>query len=237
MTKKQTTFYCFSPPVMIITFLIEISMVIYVLWRYKLNPVSRIAVLILTMLATFQLAEYMVCAGPTGTSTDIWARIGFAAITLLPPLGIHLSSVLAGKKNQRLLVPAYGLAILFIGFFLFYSNAFVNKVCAGNYVIFNIDQSADLLYGLYYYGLLVVGAAYAWAQANRASSLKKKRALKAFSIGYILFMLPTATVNIIIPESIQGIPSIMCGFAVILAIIIAFWVLPASVDRRSIDEK
>lgn len=228
MTRKQTKLYCFSPPVMIATFLIEIFMVIYVLWRYKLNLVSRIAVLILTMLATFQLAEYMVCAGPIGTPTDIWARIGFVAITLLPPLGIHLSSVLAGKRNQRLLVSIYGLAILFIGFFLFYSNAFVNKVCAGNYVIFNIDQSADLAYGLYYYGLLAGGTVYAWVQANRASSSKKKRALKAFSIGYILFMLPTAAVNIIMPDSIQGIPSVMCGFAVILAIVIVFWVLPST---------
>lgn len=226
MTKKQTTFYCFSPPVMIATFLIEASIVIYVLWRYKLNALSRVAVSILAMLATFQLAEYMVCEGPAGASADIWARVGFAAITLLPPLGIHLSSEISGKKNYKLLAPAYGLATLFIAFFLFYSNAFANKVCAGNYVIFNIDQSADLAYGLYYYGLLVVGTVYAWIQANRASSSKKKLALKAFSIGYILFILPTATVNIVMPESIQGIPSVMCGFAVILAIVIAFWVLP-----------
>ena len=57
---KTDRLYCFSPPIMIITFLLEMIFAVYVLYRYKLTPVSRLAVAILVALATFQFAEYNV---------------------------------------------------------------------------------------------------------------------------------------------------------------------------------
>lgn len=52
------------------------------------------------------------------------------------------------------------------------------------------------------------------------------RALKVLIVGYAAFMAPTTLVNIIDPSTIAGIPSIMCGFAVILALILSGFVLP-----------
>ena len=60
---RKPKLYCFSPPVMIATFVIEVSLAIYTLWRYKLNPVTRLTVALLVCLAIFQLAEYNVCEG------------------------------------------------------------------------------------------------------------------------------------------------------------------------------
>jgi hypothetical protein len=39
-------------------------------------------------------------------------------------------------------------------------------------------------------------------------------------------MVPTTIVNIVNPASISGIPSIMCGFAVIMALCLLFKVAP-----------
>lgn len=51
-------------------------------------------------------------------------------------------------------------------------------------------------------------------------------------MGYVLFMAPTTFVNIIDPSTIIGIPSIMCGFAVLMAVALAGKVLPEYVNEK-----
>ena len=234
--KKETTFYCFSPPVMLATFFVEIALIVYTLWRYKLTNITRLIVAILGFLAFFQLAEYMVCGG-MGVSGDNWARSGFVAITMLPPLGIHLANEIAGKRHRKLVWFAYGLSALFVGFFLVVTNSIEHKVCGGNYIIFNLTQNINWLYATYYYGLLVTGVAYCWTQANRTKKANVAKALRFLAAGYVLFMGPTITVNLLDPATISGIPSIMCGFAVVLAFTTVFFVAPNMIDFRKKQTK
>ncbi len=229
--KTGTTLYCFSPPVMLATFFIEITLLVYTLWRYKLNAITRIIVAILSSLAFFQLSEYMICGG-VGVSGDNWAKAGFIAITLLPPLGIHLANEIADRRHRKLVWISYSLSALFVGFFLVVSNAIEHKVCGGNYIIFNLTQNVNWLYATYYYGLLVTGVAYCWTQANRAKKDKTAKALRYLAAGYVLFMGPTITVNLIDQSTISGIPSIMCGFAVTLAFTVVFLVAPNIVTLK-----
>jgi hypothetical protein len=67
---------------------------------------------------------------------------------------------------------------------------------------------------------------YAFTRAKAGLAKNKARALKSLAVGYLAFILPVTIVNIIDPSTISGIPSIMCGFAVILAVILAGEVLP-----------
>ena len=53
---KANRLYCFSPLVMMITFLIEVTAAVYTVWRYKMNDVTKLVVAILGGLAVFQLA-------------------------------------------------------------------------------------------------------------------------------------------------------------------------------------
>lgn len=220
--------FCFSPPVMLATFIIEISLAVYTLWRYKMSQTVRLTVALLVFLATFQLAEYMVCGG-LGVSSMDWARIGYVAITALPPLGVHLAFTLAGKRSRLVVGGAYAAGALFMAYFLFATDIFAGSQCLGNYVIFQMGGSAARLYGVYYYGLLLlaIGASLKLA----ACVPKRKRALEAFVAGYVLFMLPTTIANTIDPATVRGIPSIMCGFAVLLALVLVFWVLPMTEKR------
>src|SRR5437660_1161960 len=96
--QPSTQFSCFSPPVMAATILIEISLAVYTVWRYKLNNLVRLAVAMLVSLAVFQLAEYFVCTG-LGSMAAPWSRVGFVAITALPPLGLDIMHRLAGKPG------------------------------------------------------------------------------------------------------------------------------------------
>ena len=127
--------FCFSPPVMLATFLIELGLAIYALVHFKSTQLTRLIALLLVFLATFQLAEYMVCGGLGLNGVD-WSRLGFIAITALPPLGLHIAHEIAGRKNRPLLAAAYVSAAGFAGYFAFATTAFVGNQCQGNYVIF-----------------------------------------------------------------------------------------------------
>lgn len=215
---------------MLATFVIEMSFAAYVLWRYKMTTITRLIVSILFFLATFQGAEFLICGG-LGVQGGTWSRVGYAAITMLPPLGLHLMHKLADKKNTVLVPLAYATAAAFIIYFVFVAQAISGATCYANYVVFDTAQGSSLLYGLYYYGWMVTAIALgiSW---SRTLKPKQKPALYALVIGYLAFIVPTTTVNIIEPSTIAGIPSIMCGFAVILAFILTFKVAPESLKAR-----
>lgn len=222
--------FCFSPPVMLATFVVEIGLAMFLLWRYRLNRVSKLAVAMLTFLAIFQLAEYMVCGG-LGMAAGNWARLGYASITLLPALGAHLVYAIAGRSNRVVIGGSYALAAGFMGYFLFASDVFSGGQCLGNYVIFQLGTTASQLYTIYYYGLLLFAIGLSLQLAGDAQT-RTKRALMAFTAGYVLFMTPTTLVNTIDPSTIAGVPSIMCGFAVLLALVLAFWIMPLAGEMR-----
>ncbi len=223
---KTNRLYCFSPPVMLATFIIEVVFALYVIARYKLTLVSRLAVAILIGLAIFQLAEYNVCETAWGVDSLTWARIGYVAITFLPPLGFHLATRIARKKQPFLVGGAYLVGIIFAGFFLLSGHGMLGQECLGNYVIFSIAPWAVELYAAYYYGLLALSVGYSLMAAGSLKEKSHKQAIIALAIGYLAFILPTTAANIVDSSTIAGIPSIMCGFAVILAIILTFVVVP-----------
>lgn len=222
---KVNRLSCFSPPVMVATFLIELSLAVWVVWRYKLNTITRLAVAILVSLAVFQLAEYNVCEGSFGINSLDWSRLGYIAITALPPLGFHLATKLAGQQRRATVILAYVSGVAFAAFFAFSGHGITSSACLGNYVIFETAPGSTLFYSIYYYGWLLFGTTYAFTQARTLPN-HRAAALRALGFGYLAFIIPTTTVNLVAPETLAGIPSIMCGFAVILAIVLAGEVLP-----------
>lgn len=225
---KDLKLYCFSPVVMLATFIIEIALALFALWRYKMNEVSRVAVALLVFLAVFQIAEFNVCE--SGWIDSLTAsRIGYVAITLLPPLGIHLAYAIARSKKRPLLLPAYVTAALFAVFFLFVGQSLSGHECLGNYIIFQVLPGSQWLYALYYYGWLIAGI---WLCFTLQAKPQPTSALTGLAFGYLAFMVPTTTVNMLDRSTIEGIPSIMCGFAVLLALTLVLWVLPKAGIKR-----
>jgi hypothetical protein len=208
---------------MVATFAIETILLLYVLFRYKRTPVVWVSVALLAGLATFQLAEYYVCQGAEGM---MWAKVGFVAITLLPPLGLHLVMLVANSVHRILLAVAYASAAMFIVVFLFTAQGLSAQECLGNYVIFTVAPWAAWPYAGFYYGWLFVSGGWAWRASRQINRKWQKRALYALIIGALTFILPTAIVNLLDPVTVAGIPSIMCGFAVLFAITLVGLVLP-----------
>lgn len=232
--KYKGKLYCFSPPAMLVTLIIEFCLAIYTLARYKMNAVSRLATVILIALGCFQLSEYMICGGLGLTHVE-WAKFGYVAITLLPVLGVHLILAIAGKKRPLLLSIAYATSIIFVSYFLLDSNALSGQECFANYAVFHTYGIMTPLFGLYYLYWLLTGLYLAWHWSNRLPN--KRKALRAIILGNLLFILPTVFFNAIDPTTIKGIPSIMCGFAVMFALTLAIKVLPSSGVTRILPKK
>jgi hypothetical protein len=212
------------------TFIIEVSLAIYTVWRYKMSVLTRLIAVTLVTLATFQFAEYFVCTGSIG-HVILWSRLGFATITVLPPLGLHLAHVITGKKGRRLVRSAYFTMACFIAFFLLFPSVFNSYQCTGNYVVFHLRAHAGGVYWIYYFGWIITSIALGLRWANELKKLGKKgynqlKAIQALIIGWLVFIVPTAIANVVNPETRQGIPSIMCGFAILFALILSFYIMP-----------
>ncbi|HSD56288.1 MAG TPA: hypothetical protein VLA92_03995 [Candidatus Saccharimonadales bacterium] len=221
--RKSNRLYCFSPPVMIATFVIETVLLIYTVVRYRMSPLTRIVAGTLALLAIFQFAEYHVCGHSFIPAS--WSRVGFVAITLLPPLGIHLVQQIAGKKSYWQLALAYGSSLAFVVLFALDEAIFKGHVCAGNYAIFQMKSPMGGLYFMWYYLVLFCGIIMSLYYAHTAKPNIRK-ALYLQILGYFSFVLPTSIVNAINPQTLSGVPSIMCGFAVSYALILTFGVVP-----------
>jgi hypothetical protein len=230
MKVKSTTLYCFSPPVMVATFVIELILMLYVLIRYKWNALTRLIASVLFLLATFQLAEYQVCSNGGGVSHA--SRIGFIAITLLPAIGIHIISLITNKISKYFVAISYGAALAFALFFGLGKNSFNSYACGGNYAIFHLTPKIGGIFFAYYYFLLLAGISVA-LYGSISSTKKTRQILMYFIFGYLVLLIPTGLVNVIDPRTINGIPSIMCGFALVYALVLAGGVAPLALKKRS----
>jgi hypothetical protein len=237
MSQRGIKFYCFSPPVMLVTLAVEVLLAVYAVARYKMTGLTKLVTLTMIALASFQLSEYFVCTGSAG-HIEQWSRAGFVAITLLPPLGLHILHLIADKPGRKLVLIAYAIMAGFIAYFLLFESAFIGQKCTGNYVIFQLSHRASDLYGVYYYGWLfaALGLGFNWAGEMKAIGKKaalKLQAIRGLIVGYLVFLLPTALANTIRPETRRGIPSVMCGFAVLFALILVLYIAPRAADKRT----
>jgi len=228
MKKYTGAFYCFSPPVMVATLVIEAVLAVYAIAKYRKTAVSKLVIALLLLLAAFQLAEFNVCKD---FDRAWWSAAGFIFITWLPVLGFHLILQLAKKGNKLVLGFAY-LSAVACSLMVLVPQFFISHQCTGNYVIFTLDQSAGLAYFAFYYGWLLAGLALCLHYAVDAPR-KIRIALLGQAAGYLVFIIPTAIVNTLRPETINGLPSIMCGFAVLYAGILVWVVLPNAVPTKS----
>jgi hypothetical protein len=233
---KGTQFNCFSPPVMMATTIIEVSLAAYTLWRYKMTVLTRLALITLLALATFQLAEYYVCTG-IGSMAVPWSRVGFVAITLLPPLGLHIMHVLADKEQRRLVYTAYATMAAYVGFFLVAPGIFTGHQCTGNYVIFQFTPNVTGTYTVYYFGWLLAGMGLGakWANELKAKGKKAVRQLQAVQgliLGYLVFLVPSAISMAVKPDARRGIPSVLCGFAVLYALLLVLYIMPRATRKH-----
>jgi hypothetical protein len=211
---------------MLATFLIESGLAAYVLYRHRKGLFAKIAVAILLLLALFQLSEYEICAD---RNPVFWSRLGLAAITLLPILGLYLISLVSHK--QHFLRLGYAAAAVSLFLVLLAPRDVISPFCAGNYVTFGGPETLFRFYAAYYWGFLVIGIWESMEALNVSRSKRVHRILRWMVIGYLSFMLPMGIVYAFYEPARMAVASIMCGFALALAFILALRIVPEYYKR------
>jgi len=130
---------------------------------------------------------------------------------------------------------AYATCAAFITFYIFSPGSINGHECYANYAVFYTNQNSSQYFTAYYYGWLLIGTYLAWHWGMKLP--KYRKVLFYMSLGYLVFIIPTVAFNIIDPDTVRAIPSIMCGFAVLLAFVIVIKVLPSSCKIRNSTQK
>jgi hypothetical protein len=213
---------------MLATFAIEMGLAAYTFVRYPKGSFRMVVVLLLVCLASFQLAEYQVCEdAPAHLFT--WTKMGLVGISLLPALGMHLIGTVT--RRSALIPIGYGLAITYALIFLFVPGATMGADCMGNYVILRLSGGwRGRLYEFYYLGfvaLSILELILRLTKTDRSGEKGFSRRLIGFTLfAFLSFTVPMAVTAIISAELRKATPSIMCGFAVLFALIVTFYVAP-----------
>jgi hypothetical protein len=209
---------------MFFTWLIEWLLAVYALIKYRQSKLGLLGVSTLILLGTFQLAEYMICTQGGG---EFWVKSGYLAITWLPPLGALMVDRVVGRRS---LLSRAG---LFLGVLISLMVLAINitSACRGNYAIFYLYKDFGIAYGAYYLGLLFLTVWQIYQYIESSKSKPRKRTLSFMLLGYASFLVPTALVVAFSPEAYGGTPSIMCGFALLYALILAFQIIPSTTTK------
>jgi hypothetical protein len=206
---------------MLATMIIESGLAVYTYRRYGKTLFGRMATVVLILLAAFQLSEYQICADHNAL---FWSRLGMVAAALLPVLGLYLISLISHK--QHFLKLGYAVAAVFVMVIILAPGTLITPSCAGNYVTFSGPVLFFHFYSAYYFGFLVIGIWESIEALNLSRSTTIQRILRWIVIGYLSFMLPMGVVYALYAPARLAVASIMCGFALSLAFILAFRIVP-----------
>jgi hypothetical protein len=206
---------------MLATMLIESALAIYVFVRYRRGAFGKLATILILLLGFFQLSEYQVCGDQY---PQFWSHFGLVAITLLPVIGLRLISFVT--KKRRFLVGGYILAAVLALVFIFDPHSITESFCGGNYVIFSGPTALYQFFGVYYFAFLIFAIWELLETMRKNKNQFIRRVLQWFVVGYISFMAPMGIVYAFYAPARSAVTSIMCGFAVILAFIVAFQIVP-----------
>ncbi len=204
----------------LILFGVELILLVLICIKNRDHPQFWTIFTIMLLLQLYQLSEFLIC---TGVSQNIIVRIAISIITFLPPTGFLLTTqILDCRKLFVRLVYYLGIlsgAILSF-YYLFLDKNIIMKDCNPIYAVYQIGFS--FLYGIYYYliiflALIVIFYQIIFKGFVKRNSSKKFRGLMLI-IGYLSFLLPMAITIIIDSDYIPAITSIMCKYAILLAV-------------------
>ena len=208
----------YSPLLSLLTAAFELAAFVWCLRARGRRPILRNVALTLLLLAGYQLIEVAVCHAP---HEPFWARLAFADVVWLPPLGLVLLHRLAAPTRALwgwLVRLSLALAA-FLSVWVFADPRFVTgTVCKAVIAIYTHPTNALEAYGAFYHiGLwsMIIGGIL----LARAAATPTDRAHAAdLAMGTVAFVVPALTTATVFPGTREATPSVMCHYALVLAV-------------------
>lgn len=220
----------YSPILSIFTAAFELAACAWCMRAGGRRPILNNVALTLLLLAGYQLIEVAVCHAP---HDPFWARLAFADVVWLPPLGLVLLHRLAVPTRAvwGWLVRLSLAGAAFLSVWVFADPRFVTgTVCKTVIAIYLHPTNALEAYGAFYH-LGLWSMIIAGIQLARTATSAVDRAHAAdFAMGTVAFVVLALTTATVFPDSREATPSVMCHYAIVLAV---FMVRIARREHRS----
>ena len=192
--------------------------------------------LILLLLAGYQLTEVAICADVA--AAGFLPRLAFVIVTWLPALGLLLVAQIQRPRSRAM----YGFAIAMlalsagiVGWIAVDSSFASASVCNAVYARYAHAQPRFQLYaGYYWVGLLGMTLVSGFG-IRSTKDVRRRQCLGHVLIGTLGFILPSIAVSYFVPATKHALPSVLCHFALILAMLLAhmLWVLRTSPEEAT----
>jgi hypothetical protein len=212
----------YSPVLALATALFEVGVAVWALRGPGDRSIVRTTAAILFLLAGYQVVEVAVCAN--AAAPGALPRLAFLDVTWLPPLGLVLVAQLHRPRSRvfhaagrTMLAAALGIAA-WIALDRSFATA---SVCSAVYARYmHVMPQFGIYAGFYWVGLfgMVVFSGYG---AKTSVDPHRRRLLAQVLFGTVGFVVPAVIVSWFAPTASGALPSIMCHFALVLAVFLA----------------
>ena len=197
------------------------------------GPERRIAAttgLILLLLAGYQMTEVAICIDVG--SAGFLPRLAFIIVTWLPALGLLLIAQIQRPRAASFYAVAAGMLAASAGIVAWISldAAFASaSVCNAVYARYAHAMPRFQIYGAYYWAGLLGMVLLSGYGLRSGEDVGRRRLQGHVLLGTLGFVLPSIAVSYAIPTTRNALPSVLCHFALVLALFLThmLWELRA----------
>ena len=217
--KKVIVRMCFAPYVSLSTFVIEFLLAAFFLLKNPQDNLNRMIALISLSLGVYQLNEFLVCV----TSLSLFTKLAMVTTAILPGLAITYALIISRKKLKfywHALI--YAPAVFFILMFILSSHLASPAICSSVFVKYPGGGLLAAFFGLYYLMYLAASVIIFYFAASNAKSEYERRLAHLGMLGMFIFTVPTFVFLLFLPALKIQFASVLCEFALLLAIELVF---------------
>ncbi len=209
----------YSPGLAIATACFEISGAVWALRGPGERSIIRTTGAILLLLATYQIIEVSICSNVS--AAGFLPQLAFIAVTWLPPLGLILIAKLYRPRSRMLYRNAYSMLAVALGIIVWIAldRGFVSiSVCTAVFAHYTSATPRFMLYsGFYWLGLLGMILSSGYGVKTCGDCHRRCLLFQVFA-GTLAFVVPSLLASYFVPPARGALPSVMCHFALLLAI-------------------
>ena len=201
-----------------IEFLLLFNLLVFV----KKNRVNVVALMMITLLASYQTMEFLMCQ--VGLQNSFYPYLAFVIISFLPPLNLLLTINLKDQKIDKKLYLIFLPAIVFSVYYLFVIPEFAVTSCTVLYASYHYPLGD--LFGFFYYLPILISIFLLIRFIKNNSDNKLKLIAKVLLFGSLFISIPVLigfTLMFLKNYAIiSAMESIMCKFAFVYAVCLSF---------------
>jgi hypothetical protein len=223
----------YNPILSIATASLEIAAAVWAFRGPGRRPIVRAAGAILLFLAGYQIIEAVLCTGLIQTPPEFLSRLAFMTVAWLPPTGLLLVAQLYPARTRHVHHYAYAMYIfcaVLVGWIAVQENFVSQSVCLVVFARYTHPTTLYQAYGIFYQtGLMGMLALSAYG-VTICDDRRQRLLLGQVLLGSLAFIFPSLVTVAVIPVAQDALPSIMCHFALLLAL---FLVRLVSIERKT----